>query len=107
MTALVLAMLLTQAAPAPAADAPVLELPPQGKTIEVKAGELVPFDGVCLDAAQSLRAGKRVAACEAGLKVAESKSMISTPVLVAGVAGVVAAVGAAFAAGYLAGKNLK
>lgn len=102
MTGLVLAVLLTQAA-----DAPVLELPPQGRTIEVTAGELVPFDGVCLDDAQNLRAGKRMAACEAGLKVAETKTMISTPVLVAGVAGVVAVVAASFAAGYLAGKNLK
>lgn len=102
MIALVLAAVLTQAA-----DAPVLELPPQGRTIEVTAGDMVPFDGVCLDSDQSLRAGKRVAACEAGLKVAESKTMISTPVLVAGVAAIVAVVGGAFAAGYLAGRNLK
>lgn len=104
MTALVLALFLAQAPPA---DAPVLDLPPPGRVVELAEGQPVPFKATCLDDAQSLRAGKRVAACEAGLKVAESKSMISTPVLVAGVAGVVAVVAASFAAGYLAGKNLK
>lgn len=82
MKALLLAALLAQT------DAP-LDLPPVGRTIEVTAGDMVPFDGVCLDGDQSLRAAKRVAACEAGLKVAESKTMISTPVLVAGVVGIV------------------
>jgi hypothetical protein len=88
--ALLLAALLAQA------DAPTLELPPQGRTIEVAAGDMVPFDGVCLDGDQSLRSAKRVAACEAGLKVAESKTLISTPVLVAGIVGIVVV---AFAAG--------
>lgn len=82
MKALLLAALLAQT------DAP-LDLPPVGQTIEVTAGDMVPFDGVCLDGDQSLRAAKRVAACEAGLKAAESKTMISTPVLVAGVVGIV------------------
>lgn len=90
MKALILAALLAQA------DAPLLELPPPGRVMELEAGETVPFKATCLDEAQTLRAGKRVAACEAGLKVAESKTMISTPVLVAGVVGIVIV---AFAAG--------
>ena len=90
MKALILAALLAQA------DAPLLELPPPGRVMELEAGETVPFKATCLDEAQTLRAGKRVAACEAGLKVAESKTMISTPVLVAGVVGIVFV---AFAAG--------
>lgn len=102
MKALILAAVLAQAA-----DAPVLELPPQGRTMEFEAGETVPFKAVCLDEAQSLRAGARVASCEAGLAVAESKVMISKPVLVAGVAGIVVLVGAVFAAGYVAGKVAK
>lgn len=100
MKALILAAVLAQAA-----DAPVLELPPPGRTIEVAAGDMVPFDGVCLDGDQALRAGKRVAACEAGLKVAESKTMLSTPVLVAGVVGIVLLSFAAGAATAYAAKR--
>lgn len=99
MKALLLAALLAQS------DAPLLDLPPPGRTIEVTAGDMVPFDGVCLDGDQSLRAAKRVAACEAGLKVAESKTMISTPVLVAGIAGIIAVSFAAGAAVAYAAKR--
>ena len=100
MKALLLAALLAQA------DAPTLDLPPQGRTIEVAAGDMVPFDGICLDGDQSLRSAKRMAACEAGLKVAESKTMTSTPVLVAGVVGIVLVAFAAGAATAYAVKKL-
>jgi len=97
--ALILAAVLAQAT-----DAPVLELPPQGRTMELEAGETVPFKAVCLDEAQSLRQGVRIVSCEAGLAKAESMVMISKPVLAAGIAGVVAIVVAAAAAGFAAGS---
>lgn len=102
MNALVLAVLLAQAA-----DAPLVELPPRGQTVELEAGQPVPFKAVCLDEAQAVREAKRCSGDAAGLKVAESKTMFSTPVLVGGIVGVVAVVAAAFAAGYAAGKVVK
>ena len=86
MKALLLAALLAQA------DAPLAERP----AMELKAGEVVPFDGVCLTSGKSIEVGKRIAACEAGLAVAESKTMVSTPVLVAAIVGALAV---GFAAG--------
>lgn len=89
MSALLVALLLSQAA-----DAPVVDVP--GRTMDLKAGEVVPFAAVCLDGAQSVRAAKRVASCEATLADAETKTLVSTPVLVGGVVAIVAV---AFAAG--------
>ena len=89
MKALLLAALLAQAPDAPLAERPAMEL---------KAGETVPFDGVCMTSGKSIEVGKRIASCEAGLAVAESKTMISTPVLVAAIIGALA-VGAAVGAG--------
>ena len=86
MKALLLAALLAQA------DAPLAERP----AMELKAGEVVPFDGVCMTSGKSLEVGKRIASCEAEVAKAHESTLISTPVLVAGVVGIVLV---AFAAG--------
>ncbi len=88
MTALLVALLLAQAV-----DAPVAEPRP---AIVVEAGALVPFAGVCMDDAQAVKQAKRVASCEASMAMVETKTLLSTPVLVGGV---VAIVVVAFAAG--------
>lgn len=77
---------------AQAADAPTVERP----AMELKAGEPVPFDGVCMTSSKSIEVGKRIASCEASMAVVETKTVISTPVLVGGI---VALVALAFAAG--------
>lgn len=89
MKALLLAALLAQA------DAPLAERP----AMEFKAGEVVPFDSTCMTTGKSIEVGKRIAACEAGLAVAESKTMVSTPVLVAAIVG-------ALAVGFAAGAGV-
>lgn len=96
MTALVLAMLLSQE---PVRESglitvgePLIERP----AITVKAGELVPFDGVCLTDGLAVRTGKRIAMCEATVAKAEEGFLFTKPVLLLGVAGIIAA---SFAAG--------
>lgn len=93
MTPLSLALvaLLTQAP-----DAPLLKDAP---AIEVKAGDVVGFDGVCMGSAKSIQVGKRIADCEQSMAVVETKTVISTPVLVGGL---VAVFGVAFALGVAA-----
>lgn len=55
--------------------------------MQMKAGEVVPFDGLCMDDALTVQTGKRIASCEATLAKAEKSSLVSTPVLIALVAG--------------------
>lgn len=90
MSALIVALMLSQAA-----DAPVAESEPRPAMI-LTAGSIVPFDGVCLDDAQTVKQAKRVASCEASMSLVETKTMVSTPVLVGGIVAIVAV---AFAAG--------
>lgn len=60
------------------------------------AGEVVPFSGVCMTDGKALQVGKRIASCEASMAVVETKTVVSTPVLVGGIVAIVAL---AFAAG--------
>jgi len=91
--ALVLCASLAHAEPK---DAPVAERP----AMTLKAGEVVPFDAVCMTDGKTLEVGKRIASCEASLAVVETKTVISTPILVGGL---VAVIVLAFAAGAAAG----
>jgi len=93
--ALLLAALLAQA------DAPLAERP----AMELKAGEVVPFDGVCLTSGKSIEVGKRIASCEAEVAKAHEGTLISTPVLVGGIVAVVVVAFAAGAATALAVKR--
>lgn len=70
----------------------------------LKAGDTVPFDGVCLNDGQAIKQGKRVAACEATLAAVETKAVISVPLLIAGIAGAIAV---GFAGGFAAAKLAK
>ncbi len=70
-------------------DAPLVVLgdPLPRPALVVTKGEVVPFNGVLLDDAQAVQQGKRVVNCEATLKKAEESTLISTPVIVALIAG--------------------
>lgn len=97
MNAILVALLLAQAV-----DAPVTEPRP---AMVLEAGSIVPFNATCLDDAQSIKQGKRVASCEASLAKAETKTMVSTPVLVGGIVAIVAVAFAAGAATAYAAKK--
>ena len=86
-------VLCASLAHAQAADAPTVEPRP---AMTLSAGDVVPFNATCMDDAKTLQVGKRIASCEASLAVVETKTVISTPLLVGGV---VAAIVLAFAAG--------
>lgn len=97
-----LAILLTASlAHGQAADAPTLERP----AMTLKAGEIVPFDGVYMDDAKAVSTGKRIAACEAEMAIVETKTVISTPLLVGGIAAIIAVAFAAGAATAMAVKR--
>jgi hypothetical protein len=68
-----------------AADAPLL--PPEGRVMEVAAGEIVPFRATCLDEAQALRTAKRVAGAEAYAADLKKNTVLPTPAFIAIVAG--------------------
>lgn len=81
--------LVASLAHAQAADAPVLEPVGERPAMELKAGEAVPFDGTCMTTGKSIEVGKRIASCEAEMAKVEEKTVLSTPVLVAGVVGLI------------------
>lgn len=70
-------------------DAPINAFP-------VEAGEIVPVPGILLPRAKAFEVAQRLSACEASLEVVQTKAVVSTPVLVAGI---VATVAVSFAAG--------
>lgn len=90
MKALLLAVLLAQAADAPL----VVEERP---AMVLKAGEVVPFDGVCLTNGLAIRQAQRVAAAEAE-RDALKASHIGWPLVVGAVVGALL-VGGAVGAG--------
>ncbi len=92
-----LAASLSHAAPV---DAPTMERPAQ----TFKAGEVVPYDATCMTDGRTIEVGKRLASAEAQVAALEGKSIVSTPVLVAGGAAIVAVIVAVAAAGFVAGK---
>ncbi len=98
MTSLVLALLLSQAPDAPAQPR---------AAIVVQAGQLVPWDGVLMDDAMSMRTAKRLAYAEAAVAETDGKLVIPLPAVVAAVAVVVAVVAGSAAAGYAAGRSGK
>lgn len=116
MTALIVAALLSQApincadgthhcvSGATAADAPLAVPRP---AIEVKAGDLVPFDGTLLDGPLTISTGKRLAAGEASVAATDGKLVIAPSTVVAAVVVVAALVGSAVGLGFAAGKNSK
>ncbi len=98
MNALLVAVLLSQAAD-PALQAEVGPRP----AIVVKFGDLIPYDGVLLDDAATLKLGKQLMKCDAEAEEVSKKSLVSTPVLVAVIVGALVAgagigAGAAYAA---------
>ncbi len=97
MNALLIALLLSQdAGQAPDGGRPA---------IVVKAGDAVPWDGVCMDDAKAIDTGKRLASAEAQVLFVSDKTVIATPVAVTAVGAVLAAVASAFGAGYVAGHQ--
>jgi hypothetical protein len=99
--ALVLLLIASLAHAEAPADAPVVEERP---AMTFKAGEVVPFDGVCMTDGRAVATAKRIASCEAGLAVIESRP--SLPVVVALVIGALAVgVLAGTAAGYAAARR--
>ncbi len=92
MKACLVAVLCASLAHAQAADAPTVERP----ALTFKAGEVVPFDGVCMTDGKAIETGKRLASAEAQVAAVEGKSIVSTPVLVGGIVAIIAV---AFAAG--------
>ncbi len=104
MNALLIALLVAQAPDVPVVEADIRP------AIEVKAGELVPFNGTCMDDARTTLTGKRIASCEASLAKAEDKSvitMIPTPVLVGGVVAILGVIAAASGAAFVAGQSAR
>ena len=101
MRALALALVASLAHAQPV-DAPLGE-PRAAMTL--KAGEVVPFDGVCMDDARAILTGKRLAGAEAQVKSVEGKTVISTPLLVAGIIAAVVVSGAVGAGVALAVKR--
>lgn len=81
-------------------DAPLIVVgdPLVRRTMQLQAGEMVPFDAVCLNGEQAVHQAKRIVACETTLAKAEGQQLVSLPVLIAAVAGALA-VGAAVATG--------
>lgn len=64
------------------ADAPLL--PPEGRVMELHAGEIVPFPATCLDKAQALRTAKRVAGAEAeAADLKKGNTILPTPAFIA------------------------
>ncbi len=97
MISLALALVLTQAP-----DAPLVEPRP---AVMVRAGDVVPFDGACLDDATLVKTGKRLAAAEASVAATDGKLVIAPSTVVVAVAAVVVVVGGAVAIGYVAGRS--
>lgn len=96
MKALALAVALSLSAQAAEPkDAPVRVL---------KAGELVPFDGLCMTDAQAIEQAKRVAAAEAKAKALEESMAVAPPWWVVAAVGVVA-VGAGVGLGYAVARR--
>lgn len=93
---LLIALLAADPLPADAPTRPAMTL---------KAGESIPFDGVCMDDVLAVRTGKRLASAEAQVSQLDGKTMVSTPLLVGGVVAVVALVAGFAAAGYVAGQK--
>ncbi len=93
MSALLVALLLAQ------------DVPPSDRPLVIKAGMTVPWDGVLLSDAKTVETGRRVAACEASLAVAETKVMVSAPVVVGAAVAVAAVVAGAFAVGFAVGAK--
>ncbi len=97
------ALLLTQAPVQALDDAPVIDRP----AMVIKAGEIAPFNGVLMSDALTIQTGKRLAYGDACVDFTEGKSVVSTPVLVASVAVVVAVVASVAAASFVAGRDSK
>ncbi len=95
---MILALLLILAQ---APDAPVEPRPAQ----VFKAGEIVPYDGVCMTDERAILTGKRLAAAEASVAATDGKLVLAPGTVVAAVAVVVAVVAGASAAAYVAGKG--
>ncbi len=62
----------------------------QHPATEVKAGQLMPFDGLCLDETLAVATGKRIASCEETLKAAQKDTLVSVPLFVAVIAATLA-----------------
>jgi len=77
-------------------DAPLADQP----AIIVQTGEVLAYDSVCMPGPKAIEVGKRLASAEAQVAAMKGKTVLSTPVLVGGVAALVLvslAVGAAAA----------
>lgn len=115
MTALLLAVLLTQAHPVPCAsaatdppgpcvplDAPVVPRP----AVVLLEGQPVPFNATCMDDALTMATGKRLASCEATVTVAKASGvLVPTPVFVSVVASAAVAIITAVSLGVVVAKQ--
>ena len=84
--ALVLCSTLAFGQDAPLADPVypfIADLPPVGRTMEVEAGNLVPFDATCLDKGQAKRAAKVSAYFEDKSKDQSKNVSLPTPAFIA------------------------
>ncbi len=89
------------------ADVPLIaNLPAKGRTMELEAGEILPFAATCLDKQQAKREAKICAYHESeALDLKKGNVIVPTPVFVTLVsAGVVAVIVAVIATGFAAKK---
>ncbi len=101
---LLLAQLLAQA-PSDAPKATHVVQLNDDTAVVVQAGDVLLNDGACMSDALAIKTGKRLAGAEAEATVAEAGLVISLPVAVAAVGAVVAAIVAASAGAFIAGRN--
>lgn len=102
MQALMLAVLLSQAA-----DVPLIKLDEgavDSRVLGFTAGEVVPFDAICMDNGTAVKNAQRIVSCETTVAEAEKSFLISKPVLILGIVGLVAA---SLAAGVAIGAATK
>jgi hypothetical protein len=86
VNALLVTIILAQAVDAPLKDSSTETMRP---AMELQAGEIVPFTGICLPDALAMRVARRLASAEAQVSAVEGKTVMSTPVLVGGVVALV------------------
>lgn len=100
-TALVV-LLLSSLAFGQEADAPLIDdLPPKGKVLELKAGDVLPWDATVLDKAQALREAKKERFYKTAFEKAhEGKVILPTAAFVGIVVGIAVVVAAGTAAAF-------
>lgn len=100
MNALLVALLLSQAA-----DVPLAKFDePLPRVDELQTGNMLPYDAICMDVATAKSNAKRIVSCEATVAKADEGFLISKPVFIGGIIGLVVV---AFAAGTAVGMAAK